>query len=246
MAKPSEDDPMLVWIDGDINVLRESLARRFTLTTRQLCIALKCQRPWIAKYIRPFVPHVYVTRHPILDDSETGMHWDSEALERYIADHATFTRRSVIISGDNHIPHDKVDALHRLWKRIGSPDPATPDCAWEKFVNKHLVPELDEEGKRLFKAQVRARNGLQWVPTHPLNFDVHGSWCSTASMTDWGDTSEMVQRRIFRRCMTRVSIDLPDENGCVRSKIMYADDSANIESPVRFNEWNWIVPASVL
>ena len=246
MARPVKDDPMFVWIDGGINDLYDALRDRFTLSTRQLCVALKCQRPWIAKYIRPFVPHIYVTRNSLLRDSDTGMHWDSEALQRHIADHATFTRRSVSIAGDRHIPSDKVYELHRLWEMMGSPSPYTPDSKWERFVNKHLVPELDDEGKRLLKAQVRARNGLQWVPAHSLDFDVHGSWCTTASMTDWGDTSEMVQRRIFNRCMTRVSIDLPDENGCVRNKIMYADDMDNHEWPVMFHNWSWIVPAAAL
>ena len=120
MARPVKDDPMFVWIDGGINDLYDALRDRFTLSTRQLCVALKCQRPWIAKYIRPFVPHIYVTRNSLLRDSDTGMHWDSEALQRHIADHATFTRRSVSIAGDRHIPSDKVYELHRLWEMMGS------------------------------------------------------------------------------------------------------------------------------
>ena len=128
------------------------------------------------------MPHIYVTCSSLLKDSDTGMHWDSEALQRHIADHATFTRRSVSIAGDRHIPSDNVYELHRLWEMMGSPNPDMPDSKWE-------------------------RNGLRWVPSHSLDLDVHGSWCTTVSMTDWGDTSEMVQRRIFNRCMKRVSTD---------------------------------------
>jgi len=136
---------------------------------------------------RAFVPHIYVTCSSLLKDSDTGMHWDSEALQRHIADHATFTRRSVSIAGDRHIPSDNVYELHRLWEMMGSPNPDMPDSKWE-------------------------RNGLRWVPSHSLDLDVHGSWCTTVSMTDWGDTSEMVQRRIFNRCMKRVSTDFAGLN----------------------------------
>ena len=259
MGRPMAEDPMLVEVGpADLGGALD----RFALETREVCKALKCHRPWMATHVRPFVPHCYVPSGVAAQwRTAQGMHWDREALRRLVAEHATFTRRNRRVYASAHMPEQLAveiaaerDALQ--YRAIAAQAEAglsgdmtvidgtvtTITRLLDAFDRDTVSKALDAEGKRLWDLAVIRRNGLPWIPAEPVSFATDGSWQTTASMTDWGDTSEMVQRSIFERCMTRVEIDFPGGPG---TKIMYFDDPRNTEEydVASGLDTSWIVPA---
>lgn len=235
------DDPMLVRTP-DMGSLRSALAGRFTIGTHDICRSLQCSRTWFQKNVKPHLHYVFITTNGIraLRDYELvdkagepclDQCWYDEAEFRdFIDRHTVIERRTKVVIAENLV--DDLRACRRAVSRALAALPAeAPRSARAAARELAVAAHLGSLGSECWERQASpARRGeLAWLPapdraTALEAFGPGFGWRTVPHMTGYGDSAELVYRRLFAAGDWRCTIEIPRAGEEPTRHVMYCRD----------------------
>lgn len=246
--------------------LIDALRDEYTISFKGACRILKASRSWVNRYVRPFVRSTYI-RNNRRGDKTNGVNWVRMAalkLDKPMTESIWFNTqdfygyiRSYVISCTKQtklvpmtflMPPDQVEEYVKkreaLRAKMKEPKSITQFLAdlqeYELLYNDYITNNADVHA--LLDAAVKTTERSKVEPVAvPLPEGFYNTWHAPHELKDYGDADETLYRSLFRRGCIRIELGLPDENGCVGSKIFYVDDPDPIEAP-HAEEENFIVP----
>lgn len=234
--KKRAEDPMLVSTEGwSLQTYRDMTEYVYSLGYKQICRYLKCSRPWLHRFIRPNIHHIYVhqnIKNRIHIESQSC--YNTQELIDFLKDHiASCQRRSIWIPLEILVPETKQKAWEEAINLIFEEEKNKPE-------NPFSDPE--EEERNLFNEIVKAtgrfvpkkfktllsdgivyetrRTKAPWVDVPKDIFDIE-SLESVHSLRDYGDADEEIYRQLFAEGYTRIVICVPDKDGILSEKVYY-------------------------
>lgn len=230
--RANESDPGLITLPEGIDELSDAVEQEFDVTTKQVCRALQCTRPFVLAHCR-HIRHIFVSG----DWSDKvglgpggGFIWSRNEL-RDMAVSGTVERRTRVVGAadilaGNREALDWLDAAKAEAGKIAM-DPSRPRADEVHFreMSREVfeMVYLPDEWKPAYNAARRKRSELHWVDLgeHPRSFDELGTvWRTTADRKGYGDTDEEWSRAYRRNGAVRLTITLPDG----ATKVMHAPD----------------------
>ncbi len=230
-------DPMLIepWSYDEAKRL---LDEELTMSTKDVCRALKCSRGWVHDFVRPNVPHMRAPRYllserPGDEDSAEIVWYSAPKLKDVVYDHARFFARTKRIPVENWV---KSPAAWRAFfeqheRNVASCIERDPERALrirrnaDALLMNELSHHLDARGRELLSSSVSAkkRKGVEEVRIAPFPLDF-SLWQTVADIKDYGDSDELVYRRLFREGAIRVQVEIPGSDGTKSKKVYYLPD----------------------
>ena len=230
--RTNENDPGLITLPEGIDELGDAVKSEFDVTTKQVCRALQCTRPFVLSHCK-HIRHIYVSG----DWSDKvglgpggGFIWSRKEL-RDLAVNGTVERRTRVVGAADILAGsreamDWLEAAAAEAAELGS-DPRRSRADEVKFreLSREVFERvcLPDEWKPAYNAARLKRSQMHWVDLgeHPRSFDELGTvWRTTADRKGYGDTDEEWSRAYRRNGAVRLTITLPDG----ATKVMYAPD----------------------
>lgn len=259
MAKPQNDDPMLVRTDETMDALVAALSSRFRTPYRKLCRDFKASRAWVDRHVKPNVPRIYISSAPARNKAMKTLGWnkslsnEKDALCRTWFDAAAYAEWA---DGSAKVYERTVLVPEALL--VGDPSElvrlarAMAEC--DDDVRRGLIDNaMAEEYKRcderdggakksphaVIKAAARGpRSRAEWfergdVAPSGLGF-LDGRAETPASMLDWGDAPEDAHRAIWRHAMLRLVFSVKGDDGSLDERVMYVPSDRSVPNPPAF------------
>lgn len=184
--RANENDPGLITLPEGIDELSDAVEQEFDVTTKQVCRALQCTRPFVLAHCR-HIRHIFVSG----DWSDKvglgpggGFIWSRNEL-RDMAVSGTVERRTRVVGAadilaGNREALDWLDAAKAEAGKIAM-DPSRPRADEVHFreMSREVFERvyLPDEWKPAYNAARRNRSELHWVDLgeHPRSFDELGT-----------------------------------------------------------------------
>lgn len=208
--RTNENDPGLITLPEGIDELGDAVKSEFDVTTKQVCRALQCTRPFVLSHCK-HIRHIYVSG----DWSDKvglgpggGFIWSRKEL-RDLAVNGTVERRTRVVGAADILAGsreamDWLEAAAAEAAELGS-DPRRSRADEVKFreLSREVFERvyLPDEWKPAYNAARLKRSQMHWVDLgeHPRSFDELGTvWRTTADRKGYGDTDEEWSRA-YRR-----------------------------------------------
>lgn len=225
----------------------------FTVSFRDICRILKCNRAWVSRYIRPNCLHIYLSsgvgksqNYLQLAAARLGREmrdsiwFKTEEFENLIKENiASCTRQTIVIPIEWLIKKDKIEEFRVAYKKIME--------EIKDAKNPLILTRLLEQKKALVKSY---RNEIGCVVYAKLpnkykrtataateisvpEFDLK-DLVAVHDLKSYGDTDEEIYRSLFSAGACRVEIKIPDLDGCISKKIyyLYCKDGIDLKETV--------------
>ena len=246
------NNPMLVSFD-ELPVEKrwaaclDALENKYTLTFKDMCRILKCNRSWASKYLKPHIHYIYVSNgagkranylraaNIILDRKMTETTWYSKTeFVDFIRQHLTdVTRQTINIPIEELIREDKINEFKDKFITYQE----MVKMFEKNFDEKEYLKVLEERNK-IIRECATERGLKMWLdaPTPYKRTESCAVQCSlddidiyqlmaVHDLKDYGDSDEEIYRDLFRRGCYRLVLKIPDENGVISEKIYYLEDN---------------------
>lgn len=249
MAKPRVDDPMFVRLEPGAASLIEASAKYHTATS-DLCRTLQCSRGFVTDHVHPQVHRIYVdgryAKHVWSLGTAAGrggnIYLDAD-LDAIARASAVERRVRLVWPGTMMAGHERAfelyledfsQAIYDAQERDHlSGDPLSDSEGEVREEYRALLADMISDASPEWAAVLEAcreenyarRGATPWcsvgdpAPCSWAALAARG-WQTAAAMTDWGETSEMVHRRIWRSAMLRITVPFGDGT----QRILYAPD----------------------
>lgn len=226
--------------------LVEAATTTYTLSFKGACKALKCSRSWAQTYIRPNVPHIYLsngmgTNKPnyakIVSQeinkrngeedapfSYESIYLDEAAFNKFIRDSiVSCQKRSKLIYKSYFIKKEDLTyyyiSLLDLYMRLGEAKYRSDKKNLREKMDKLYLYYTDD---KLVKDILHPAMVSPTKRTEAEFIDVTipetpiSQWKAVHDLMDYGDIEETIYRQLFSEGNIRVEIKLPDKNGVVK------------------------------
>lgn len=228
--RTNENDPGLITLPEGIDELGDAVKSEFDVTTKQVCRALQCTRPFVLSHCK-HIRHIYVSG----DWSDKvglgpggGFIWSRKEL-RDLAVNGTVERRTRVVGAADILAGsreamDWLEAAAAEAAELGS-DPRRSRADEVKFreLSREVFERvyLPDEWKPAYNAARLKRSQMHWVDLgeHPRSFDELGTvWRTTADRKGYGDTDEDGRGRIdaTERCGSPSPCPTARPRSCMR------------------------------
>lgn len=184
--RANENDPGLITLPEGIDELSDAVEQEFDVTTKQVCRALQCTRPFVLAHCR-HIRHIFVSG----DWSDKvglgpggGFIWSRNEL-RDMAVSGTVERRTRVVGAadilaGNREALDWLDAAKAEAGKIAmDPSRSPADEVHFREMSREVFERvyLPDEWKPAYNAARRNRSELHWVDLgeHPRSFDELGT-----------------------------------------------------------------------
>lgn len=238
--RPKKKDPGLVELPHDLDTLVDAVKDEFSVTTRQLCCALQCSRPFVADHCRQ-LRHIYVSGRwgAAVGVRGGGTLWSLPDLDRMV-ESSTVERRTRVVAFHNFTDDPgELDWYERAEKHADALADSADSEAFLKFMENchdHLKEIAGPAWWPAFDDRIeccRGRRDTPWVDLGevPGDFsDLGSEWRTTAGRKGYGDTDEEWSRAYWNGGARRLTLRLPD--GATR--VFYAPDPHPMASVRQF------------
>lgn len=228
-----KQNPMLVSFD-DVDdsrkweACRKALETDYTVSIRDACQLLKCDRTWIQQYIRPRVHYVYLQPRYALRVSKRESVWiNKKEFDELIYSNITCTRRTITVPMECLLEPDAVDEYQHLVRAAESAKKNNNWIDYEELcdeIAEHIDSNLSETGKAVYAKEIRPnrtrRTAIDAVPTELPKFRLEGM-IAIHDIKEYGDTTEVIYRSLFDAGVYRLQLNLPNADGVLGERIYY-------------------------
>lgn len=239
-----EELPKELRWDACISALQDD----FTLSFRDACKILKCNRAWVSRYIRPNCLHIYLSagagKSPNylqlaaarLDREMRESIWFNTAeFEALIKENiSSCTRQTIAVPIEWLIDADKIEMFQDEYKEKSS--------EIRNAKNPFELARLIEQKKELIKVYLNEigkviytnlPNKYKRTATSTVSIDIPEfgleELIAAHDLKDYGDSDEEIYRGLFTTGACRLEIKIPDQDGCVSKKIYYLNCNDGID-----------------
>ena len=227
-----------------------------TTSVKRGCKALKCSRTWFTKYILPWLEEdaIYLAgrgssganwaQGAALQLGRVGELTESIWLNTAAFDHlvrssvTSATQQTKLIPLINFVPESQVGEFEELYdameeaRKNGIYDGAKPRylIIFEELKERYLPPEVLKFLKEN-EASPNARGRVPRVDV-PLPRVPIEEWMAVHDLKDYGDTDEVIYRRLFSAATVRLRLQIPLKGSTEEAseKIFYVDDPEPIRA----------------
>lgn len=231
-----EELPKELRWDACISALQDD----FTLSFRDVCQILKCNRAWVSRYIRPNCLHIYLSAGA--GKSPNYLQLAAARLDREMRDSVWFntaefeslikenisscTRQTIAVPIEWLIDADKIELFQAEYKeKVLEIRNAKNPLELGKLIEqkkKIIKTYLNEIGKIIYAnlPNKYKRTATSTVTIDIPEFDLE-ELIAAHDLKNYGDSDEEIYRGLFTAGACRLEIKIPDQDGCVSKKIYY-------------------------
>lgn len=219
----------------------------YTLSFKNACRALKCSRSWANKYIRPFVPAIYVTNGKTTDSKGKIINGTNFAaiLNKKIHERTgnnEYGSESVYLDEMkfNEYIYSKIVKCQKRSKKISKTyfmDDKVLKSYYRKmfevvylYYRKNEIKDVDidsiflnyleEEIRDVLKDNIvlpTKRTDAEFVDVPIPDVNIE-DWKAVHDLMDYGDVEETIYRQLFKEGAIRIELMFPDQAGELKSK----------------------------
>ena len=231
-----------------IEMARTKVFSTHQMTIESLCKELSCSQTWAREHIiknlaeedRLYIKPRYLRK--IFGNHDHGMemiYLNEEAIRKYIYEHTTFSRQTILIPFEEFV--DDIELVEmRLFERFRE-DSEEPKCL--KYIKSHLSDYVTPTGKEILEKALTDRDSRKKAPSVNVEFpydkfalDNLLSLKKSNLISELRDyrgrrrSDEMYYRLLFRKGAIKATIEVPDQDGVIGTKIMYLPNNDKITS----------------
>lgn len=241
--------------------LKGLVSSEYTLTIRQICRILKCNRSWVSRYVSPHLNFIKVsngfgrnnkrcndyTKMLGFETDKSMIRFSEEQFIDLIKSHIVkSTRQTISIPIECLVKEERINDFKKAYveieaniskfrMRLMSALKLREEIEKKEKIMNECYLDIFEKISRI--QDFSKRNQIQSVDYHIMNFDVK-KLIAPHDLMNYGDSSEMIYRNFFNQGLVRIVISIPDVNGEMSKKIYYYDTKNDIEtrhtSPVAY------------
>ena len=223
--------------------LLKALETEYTISMRDVCRMLKCTRPWVNEYVRPFVHYVYISNGyskktapftklaslALGRDVKDSIWFNKEEFLNFI--HTGFkrcTRQTIRIGLDQIIQEDKLADFRRDYlyyaeqMRKASLNNVKLCNEYRKQRDCLIENSLSSVGQEVFLnlPDKYRRSECPAVEVVIPDFSLD-DLIAVHDILDYGDTSEMVYRELFSQGYCKLELELEGKSEKRSKKVYY-------------------------
>lgn len=218
---------------SDIEDLNHALAHEYTTTFQDACIILQTSRQWIQRFVRPFVPYVYVSPKQGRELGITkNIFIHTKAFEDLISRNLSFSRKTIQIPVCLLLEQNNQDAVIKKYDELCA---ELNELRQQPGISPRILHMLNQEiydliGNHLSRPEERAylhpdykrRTQYKQLPC-PFTLTL-SKMRALPTVMHPGDCPEAYFRQLFVNGAIRCELNLPDRDGVSSQKVYYAFD----------------------
>lgn len=244
-----KEDPMLIKFDKIPKEKRwqkclDELRKNYTMSVREACKILKCDRSWVQKYVRPNVHYIYLSSGKgtgkinyvyiagklLHREMKESVWLDTKEFECLIRNNMSHcSRQTINIPIEYIIAQDRIRGFQAEYRRI---EEDMQQCMeWGDFLKLKRLKEKREDvikgnlsvvGKIIYETLPSKYKRTETeavaceIPTYELD-----DLIAAHDLKEYGDTDEEVHRFLFENGCFRMELNLKDKTGKVSKKVYY-------------------------
>lgn len=219
--------------------LVDAIESRYTMTARETCQLLKCDRRWFTKYIRPIVPCIYLTNGKagspnyaglvanILGRTETreSLYVETAPLMQLISSGITCQKRTKQVPLTSLIKPELIDIFYRERSLLAEAFVTGSVSTAEFYAEMKNIKKYAAHPKQislLVQADATKRTKAEYV-TIPYRQEYLDSMRPLSESIEYGGYTEELHRSMFKEGYLRLELNIKLEETCSK-KVYYAPD----------------------
>lgn len=246
-----KEDPMLIKFDKIPKEKRwqkclDELRENYTMSVREACKILKCDRSWVQKYVRPNVHYIYLSSGKgkgkinyvyiagklLQREMKESVWLHTKEFKSLIKENMSCcSRQTINIPIEYVIAQDKIREFQAEYRRI---ETGIQQCMergdflkLNKLKGKRediIKGNLSEVGKIIYEKlpskykRTKTEAVVCEIPQYDLN-----DLIAAHDLKEYGDTDEEVHRSLFEEGCFRMELNLKDKTGKVSKKVYYLE-----------------------
>lgn len=232
--------------------LANAMRTTYKTSYKDACKIMMCSRNWVGKYIRPFVPCVYLINNKgnssamsqalRLTGTEESVWFDSRKFEEYVLNSVTrCCKRSKKVHASLLIPEDLQEMYYekraifdiRIIMISEKPVLSIEDSKEIKKIER----EKNKLRESMYYPEIRdiihnscvksyRRTEAEWVDVPLPGEAIMHNWQAVHDRKDYGDNDETIYREFFSRGMIKIETAFVDVDGVIpdKGKVYYVYD----------------------
>lgn len=208
-----------------------------SISIRQACKILQCDRSWINRYVQPYCHYVYLSNGYAARLGCTESVWiDKKEFNKLILDNIKCSRQTINIPVEFLIEPSILDKFKTEYLRIEEQIKRVKNDPneWQQRDDLYkkrwelVLDSFSDAGKKIFwtedetspymhRSKYEAVELTNYIP----NFM---EWHTVADMKGYGDYSEQIYRVLFKNGAIKCELNLCDSDGKQSQKIYYIKD----------------------
>lgn len=239
----------------DVCLQKLSTGTEYTLSIRDVCKFLKCDRNWIQRYVRPYIHYIYLSngfsgisranfveiaalalQKPIKESVWLNAYEFEQLIRQSLCN---CSRQTINVPLELLLDESKIQFYHNQYRELEEQKISYfqsrnyLQISKIKKKQKHLLESClsDSIGKQIYSVLPSAskRTNTEAIPCElPPTLEL-SEMIAAHDLKGYGDSDEEIYRRIFNMGCYRVELQIPDKDGVFSNKVYYIQDPVEEE-----------------
>lgn len=221
----------------------EAMDSTYTISVKEVCRLLMCDRSWVSKYVRPHVHYIYIASgagknanylqaaSKMLGKQMTESVWlHTQEFKELIYSHIEkCTRQTIAVPRELLIRAEAIPEFQEQYRKLEEQGKQFAEkgnldgyMLVMESINKLMEEYMHDIGKQICEKLPSAykRTETEAVDCRVPEFSLE-DWTCVPDMKDYGDSDEEIYRRLFQQGYYRMEMVLTDANEKQSRKIYH-------------------------